>query len=336
MDSHYKMNMFLIISIYGFLMMFLPLQISCSTDTISTNQSLSGDQTLVSSGGVFELGLFLPGNSRSLYLGIWYNRTRMSFHGLIIWSSAGFDSPSGVDVQMVLLDNGNLVLRDGNNSILWQSFDNPSDTWLPGAKIRLANTDLETRGMFLTSWNALDDPSLGRYSLRFDHDGKENSLVIFTNGTKPYWSSGAWDDRLRIFRQVRFNGNLSFEFNLSESYVTYSVRNQNLFRFVMDVSGQLMAYSWLEKQKIWESSWSAPEELCMIYGYCGSFGICHDNSSCTCAPSFRRPLLQGSNDSSAGCISEFSVDENQCGEKDDKFLPLENMKLASDPEERDP
>ena len=34
-----------------------------------------------------------------------------------------------------LLDSGDLVLRDGNSGIfLWESFDYPSDTFLPGLR----------------------------------------------------------------------------------------------------------------------------------------------------------------------------------------------------------
>ncbi|KAK0588839.1 hypothetical protein LWI29_006106 [Acer saccharum] len=43
-------------------------------DTISANQSLSGDQTIVSAGGVFALGFFKPGNSSNYYIGIWYKK----------------------------------------------------------------------------------------------------------------------------------------------------------------------------------------------------------------------------------------------------------------------
>lgn len=45
----------------GFLMMFLYLQFwEVSSDRISTNRSLSGYQTIGSSGDVYELGLFTP------------------------------------------------------------------------------------------------------------------------------------------------------------------------------------------------------------------------------------------------------------------------------------
>ncbi|KAJ6741328.1 S-LOCUS LECTIN KINASE FAMILY PROTEIN [Salix purpurea] len=35
----------------------------------------------------------------------------------------------------MLLDNGNLVIRDALDSIIWQSFGHPTDTWLPGGKV---------------------------------------------------------------------------------------------------------------------------------------------------------------------------------------------------------
>lgn len=270
-------------------MLFLTHQVSSSTDTILANHSLSGFETIVSSGGVFELGFFSQGPSNLFYLGIWYKQV---IPETIVWvANREFPAPyitsinlrilggnlilydnstesmiwwSGADVQAVLLDNGNLILRDGPTSsavVLWQSFDNPSDTWLPGAKIWLDKNTPETRSKFLTSWNILKDPSPGRYSLQVDPITK-NSLIMPFNGSRSYWSSGAWDDRLRVFKQVtdmRFNRNLSFELNLNESYVTYSVRYQNPFRLVMDVSGQLKAYNWLEKDKMRDSPWSAPE-----------------------------------------------------------------------------
>lgn len=39
------------------------------------------------------------------------------------------------NTNAILLDSGNFVLRNGKSSVLWQSFDNPSDTLLPGMKL---------------------------------------------------------------------------------------------------------------------------------------------------------------------------------------------------------
>ncbi|KAK4438570.1 G-type lectin S-receptor-like serine/threonine-protein kinase [Sesamum alatum] len=142
---------------------------SLAADTISGNATLSGDQTIVSSGGNFELGFFTPGNSSKHYIGIWYkkvskktvvwvanretpvsdknsaqlkilegNLVLLNESQTKIWSTDTNSTAS--DVVAVLLDDGNLVLRDGsesNSSIsqpLWESFDNPADTWFARRK----------------------------------------------------------------------------------------------------------------------------------------------------------------------------------------------------------
>lgn len=42
-----------------------------------------------------------------------------------------------VSTVAVLLDNGNLILRDGldSSAVIWQSFEHPIDSWLPEGKI---------------------------------------------------------------------------------------------------------------------------------------------------------------------------------------------------------
>lgn len=49
---------------------FLKSHVCDGANTISANQSLSGDQTIESPGGVFVLGFFKPGNSSNNYIGI--------------------------------------------------------------------------------------------------------------------------------------------------------------------------------------------------------------------------------------------------------------------------
>ncbi|KAL1221658.1 G-type lectin S-receptor-like serine/threonine-protein kinase [Cardamine amara subsp. amara] len=251
-----------------------------------------------------------------------------------IWSTS-LSSSSSTDVQAVLLDNGNLVLRDGPTSsatLLWQSFDHLSDTWLPGAKIRFNNIKLGSQR--LTSWKSSIDPSSGRYSLEVDSNTK-NSLITVWNGSKSYWSSGPWDDKLRAFKKVPDHTAtiLSFIMNLNESFITHSVDHYSMYRLVMDVSGRFMLYIWLVEAQIWSVVWSSPTDSCAVYNYCGSFGICNETQElppCRCVPGFKRAFRQGSdsNDFSGGCISESQL---QCGNGNDKFLPIENMKLATDP-----
>ncbi|XP_023636295.1 G-type lectin S-receptor-like serine/threonine-protein kinase At4g11900 isoform X2 [Capsella rubella] len=356
-----------VLLVYYGVLMFLSFQVShvySSTKTIiSTNQPLPRFDTLVSSGDIFELGIFnpTPGIYGNFYIGMWYRQSsprtvvwvanrespargidshncflnisngNLILHNNIyngaIWST-GVNSSKGKDVQAVLLDNGNLVLRDVSSSsaaVLWQSFDHPSDTWLPVAKLKL-------RDQRLTSWKGLTDPSPGRYSLEFDH--RSNSLITVWNRSKSYWSSGPWDPRLRAFKN--FPDTVSFKLNVDESYITYSVVDypDSIARLVIDVSGQLGLHIWNADIQVWETTWSQPENKCEVYNYCGSFGICNENQKempCRCVPGFERVVRQGwddVNDFSGGCKRETKL---QCGKGNDKFVPIKNIKLASDP-----
>ncbi|TXG47215.1 hypothetical protein EZV62_026509 [Acer yangbiense] len=67
-----------------------------------------------------------------------------------------------------LLYSGNLVLV-AKETIIWQSFDYPTDTILPGMKFGLNwKTDLNH---ILTSWKSIDDPTPGEFYLRLDPHG---------------------------------------------------------------------------------------------------------------------------------------------------------------------
>lgn len=47
-------------------------QICLATYTISMNEQVVDGQTIVSAGGIFELGFFSPNRSKGRYVGIWY------------------------------------------------------------------------------------------------------------------------------------------------------------------------------------------------------------------------------------------------------------------------
>lgn len=116
----------------------------------------------------------------------------------IIWSanqtSKGSDSVSNPSVVAQLLDSGNLVLRnqeDENNpdKYRWESFDYPSDTFLPGMKI---GWDLK-RGIErrLRAWKSWDDPSYGELSWGMVL-GVTPELVMW-KGEQEYYRSGPWN-----------------------------------------------------------------------------------------------------------------------------------------------
>ncbi|KAF9670885.1 hypothetical protein SADUNF_Sadunf13G0115600 [Salix dunnii] len=255
--------------------------VSLGADTISAGSSLSGDQTIVSAGKFFELG-----NSSNYYIGMWYHKDRVSEQTIVwvanretpvsdrfsselrisggdlvlfneskipIWST-NLSSSWSSSVEAVLRDNGNLVLIDGSNSSvspLWQSFDFPADTWLPGAKIAL--NKITKRNTLLISSKSKDNPSPGLFSLELDPN--QSRYLIFWNRSKDYWSSGSWNGQIfTLVPEMRSNYiyNFSYVNNVNETYFTYSLYNKTLIsRFVMADGGQIQQQSWSENTQQW-------------------------------------------------------------------------------------
>ncbi|XP_004487351.1 G-type lectin S-receptor-like serine/threonine-protein kinase At2g19130 [Cicer arietinum] len=336
---------------------------------ISSNQSLSGDQTCISKGGIFELGFFKPGNSSNYYIGIWYKKVsqqtivwvanrdnpvsdkdtatlKISAGNLVllnesskqVWST-NMSFPMSSSVVAILLDTGNLVLRnrleDNASDPLWQSFDHPTDTWLPGGKIKLDNKTKKPQ--YLTSWKNKKDPSTGLFSLELDPKGTTSYFILW-NKSEKYWTSGPWNGHIfSLVPEMRANYiyNFSFVSNEKESYFTYSMYNPSVIsRFVMDVSGQIKQFSWLESIQEWNLFWSQPRQQCEVYAFCGAFGSCTENSMpyCNCLNGFE-PKSQSDWDlggHSGGCMRKTKLQcqsFNPSNGVKDRFRVISNMEL---------
>jgi hypothetical protein len=331
-------------------------------DTLLVGQSLSARETLISQNGTFELGFFKPGTSVSIYLGIWYknfenkmivwvanrespsndpasSKLELSADGNLvlltnfsktIWSTALASSMSNTSTaEAVLLDDGNFVVRDGSNppTIYWQSFDYPTDTWLPGGKLGINKHTGQVQR--LISWKNSEDPAPGMFSMRIDPNGSSQVFVEW-NRSHRYWSSGDWDgERFTLVPEMRENYifNFSLVSNENESYFTYSVYNTSILaRFVIGVSGQIKQLSWLEGVWNWHLFWSQPHDPADVYGLCGAFGVFNENSSssCECLKGFK-PLVQ--NDWSSGCVrkSPSQCENKRSVGKEDGFLKISNL-----------
>ncbi|MBA0563139.1 hypothetical protein Golob_008139 [Gossypium lobatum] len=356
-----KMNIpWLILSLQIFIFFSLNRQLAFGADTISANQSLSGTQTTVSSGGHFVLGFFKPGNSSNYYIGnlVWVANREITVHDIHsselkisngnlvlfnesqvpIWST-NISSSSSYSVVAVLEDGGNLVLKDGTKSStpLWQSLDHPTHTWLPGGKLSLNRRTNQSR--LLTSWKNSEDPAPGLFSLELDPNGTNQSFILW-NRSEQYWTSGAWDPQRRIFSlvpEMRLNEiyNYSYVSNENESYFTYSLYDPStISRFVMDVSGQIKKLSWLESSQRWSLIWSEPRQQCEVYAFCGAFGSCNEKALpfCNCLTGFEPKSESDWNlsDFSKGCKRKTQLqceDPTLAHGKSDKFLEMPNIKL---------
>ncbi|KAI3440929.1 uncharacterized protein J3R85_002961 [Psidium guajava] len=167
------------------LVLFLLLRLIDSLDTLAPNGTVKDGDVLISQGRKFALGFFSPGNSSLRYLGIWYygqpertvvwvaNRENpvndtsgvlaIDHYGNLvineksrsfpIWSANVSSMNLNNYTTAQLLDSGNLVLKhDLSKGVIWQSFDHPTDTYLPSMKLGLDRR----RGLnwFLTSWKS--------------------------------------------------------------------------------------------------------------------------------------------------------------------------------------
>ncbi|KAK3032646.1 hypothetical protein RJ639_036606, partial [Escallonia herrerae] len=139
---------------------------------------------------------------------------------------------------VVLLDTGNLVLGNELN-VVWQSFDHPTDTFLPGGKLGLDKST--NRSQVLTSWRSSDDPSSGNFSFGIDPSGS-TELIIWRNRSERYWESGAWNGETFSSAPemtVKYIYNYSYVSNEKIIYFTYDLYNKSITsRFVLDTSGQ--------------------------------------------------------------------------------------------------
>lgn len=370
----YKKNPWPMMLSFLFICLSLNNHLSLGADTISANQSLSGDQTIISNGGNFELGFFTPGNSSrsNYYIGMWYKKVslrtivwvanretpvsdrssselRISDGNLVLFNesqipiwSTNLNSTSSGPLEAQLLDDGNFVLRDGSansSKLLWQSFDNPTHTWLPGGKIAYNNKTKQN--MHLISWKNSENPAPGLFALELQQN--TSSYIIRWNKSVPYWNSGPWDGKIFSWvpeMRANYIYNFSYVSNENESYFTYSLYDPSIIsRFVMDISGQIQQLSWLESTKQWNLFWSQPRTQCEVYAFCGPFGICNQQSLpfCSCLKGFQASSSNSWNlsDFSAGCARKTRL---QCGNdslangKRDKFLEMPNMKLPDHPQ----
>ncbi|KAK3219766.1 hypothetical protein Dsin_013736 [Dipteronia sinensis] len=126
--------------------------------------------------------------------------------------------------SVTLVQSGNLVLHElySNGSMkgmLWQSFDYPTDTLLPGMKLGI---NLQTgHQWFLQSW--LFDECLAEGSYTFGMDPNLTDRLIIKWRGEVKWTSGLWQNGEFKSWEV---GSYKFSYtsNEQEKYFNYSVK----------------------------------------------------------------------------------------------------------------
>ncbi|KAK7334717.1 hypothetical protein VNO80_26478 [Phaseolus coccineus] len=332
-----KSQQILMLMIYTTFFCFMSTSSHQDTVTITPNHSIQYHDTLVSSAGTFEAGFFDFGNSSRQYFGIWYksisprtivwvaNRNapvqnstavlKLTHQGDLVildgrvWSSSN-SSKIEVKPVMQLLDSGNLVVKDGESSenLLWQSFDYPGDTFLPGMKLK---SDFVTGPyQYLTSWRDNEDPAEGEFSYKIDTRGFPQQVT--TSGTTISYSTGPWNGYLfsgvswdRMHRFLNF----SLEFTnkgVSYGYETLKSSVLTITMLKLNPRGGTERSLWSNKKQSWDIVNTHPIDQCEYFAACGVNSICNsdDLPICECLQGFTSKFQAkwDPHDWSAGCV----------------------------------
>ncbi|XP_073268327.1 G-type lectin S-receptor-like serine/threonine-protein kinase At1g11300 [Populus alba] len=351
----------------------LLLFLSCSSsvygaagDNITTSQPIKDPEAIVSAGNKFKLGFFSPVNSTYRYVGIWYsnisvatpvlwvanrnnpindssgmltisedgNLVVLNGQGEVLWSSNVTNGFNQSTAQ--LTDDGNLVLKAGpNGNLVWQSFQQPTDTMRLSANARTGNKTL------LTSWRSSSDPSVGNFSAGINPLGIPKFFMWY-NG-HPFWRSGPWCGQSFIGIPGMYTSVYLRGFSLQDEgdgTFTLSLIQDPDYRLthVLTSHGKFTELYWDYGKQGWENNLEVPSTECDLYGKCGPFGSCDAQNSpiCTCLKGFvaKNPDEWKKGIWTSGCVRKtlLQCDRIQNGSevgKEDGFKTLEMMKVPT-------
>jgi hypothetical protein len=313
------------------LLLIHPLLCISAHDFLSPGASLSEDDVLYSPNGDFACGLYKI-SPNSCTFSIWFTNSadktvvwsanplhpvytqgsKMELKsdgsmvltdnsGQIVWTN-NVSSSNGEQVQAQLLNTGNLIVKGKGDTILWQSFDSPTDTLLPTQNI--------TVRIKLTSTNRLLVP--GRYSFHFN-DQFQLSLFYEENDIPfIYWPNPTRtiSGRERMLYNIIPTGTLNSSGHFLESEnLTFMAADWGLGimrRLTLDYDGNLRLYSLNNSSGTWSVTWMAFPQLCNVRGVCGINGICVYTPvpACACPPGY--DFIDPS-DQSKGCSPRVNI-----------------------------
>ncbi|KAJ0917369.1 putative protein kinase RLK-Pelle-SD-2b family [Helianthus annuus] len=191
-----------------------------------------------------------------------------STRGVTVWASK--TANSSVD-SALLQDDGNLVLLNTNKDIVWQSFEFPSDTLLPGQNLSSNQVLRAASRNLISSYYTLRIGVVGDLELKW-----ENNVV--------YWRSASFPSRSALRAVLASNG--AFQLFDQTSSPIWSVFSDDhgepdvKFRVLrLDVDGNIRLHSWSKNSTSWKLVWQAVENQCDVFATCGLTGICAFNES---------------------------------------------------------
>lgn len=224
--------------------------------------------------------------------------------GLLLWSSTAMNVES-----IELLETGNLLFLDTQSSIIWQSFNNPSNILLPGQSLAPGmgltagnyTASMEPGGLALyvkvsqtllpylvlnSTWGLSDmhtikEPVCSGLTLVYAADGSslmmEMNNVMGIQRTSPSCYNASSRNTV-----IRFNQTVSTSLRTGFKYLR------------LGYNGGLQTYVDNEVDFSWFNQGDDNEGrgYCDLPGHCGSFGICDPGGQCRCPHSLVNQTLE--------------------------------------------
>ena len=214
-------------------------------------------------------------------------------NGRVVWSTG--TANKGVVGIRIIPGAGNIVLYNKAGKFVWQSFDFPTDTLLPGQSLRLKGPSK------LVSRKSESENSNGKYSFVVEPKGMALYLGGFSQ-LLPYFNYFG-----SPFGRLTFNKPTDVTFSPEpESSFAWELKlvrqddgaeilarpnyNASLSILRLQVDGNLVAYTYYEPvdSQAWERTFSFFSERgileeCELPSKCGSLGVCK-NDMCVACP----------------------------------------------------
>ena len=220
-----------------------------------------------------------------------------------------------------MLDSGNFVLfGDNSSSIIWQSFQYPTDTLLGGQNF--------STGDILSS-RKTESPAIGDFYLSTS-DGQIVSYPYnLAVSEDPYWTVDA--------RDLNDMGLLSsydaFTLTLASNNISSDdAKNETIiYRATLDVDGIFRLYSHsFGNSNISTVSimWSAIKNPCDVKGLCGVNALCSSNgtnANCSCVPGF----VSINREKYSGCYRSFNNEEGCRGQEPESIYNITTLRNVS-------
>ncbi|KAJ0021557.1 hypothetical protein Pint_31403 [Pistacia integerrima] len=195
--------------------------------------------------------------------------------GLIVWSS----NTSSLGVQKAtLLNSGNLVLIGNGENVVWESFNSPTNTLLPGQSFRFPQSLRAPSTKSITSYYNFVIRRSGELALVW-----ENNVTYWRAHLRPYDG---------VIKEARFDSSGVLVLLDASDKTIWSISSKDfgdasvvLRHLRIDSDGNLRIYSWDNAAHEWKIGWQAVENQCNVFGSCGLYSLCGYNSTgptCDC------------------------------------------------------